>query len=371
VFIMDINSNKGKVIVGMSGGVDSSVAAALLKKEGYDVAGVIMEIYDNSTDVKEGFKHACFGPGEKEDLEDAKKVTEKLGIPLYIVDLKEQYRKNIIAYFVTEFLEGKTPNPCTKCNREMKFNAILEELKKKGIPFDYFATGHYARIEYDTEKKQTVLKKALDLKKDQSYFLYHLKETQLKQFLFPLGIYKKEEIRELARGFGFDVAEKPESQDFIAGGYHQLFDDPDKPGPILNSKGEVLGQHKGLIYYAVGQRRGIGVSSENPFYVIAKDAKKNAIVIGPKEELLGNKLIAKEVTWVNFETLPEPIHLGARIRYLSSEVEVDVTPLLGDRVEVTFMKPQEAISPGQVIVFYDGDTLIGGGIIEKEVKNDK
>jgi tRNA-uridine 2-sulfurtransferase len=370
---MGIIKNKGKVIVGMSGGVDSSVAAALLKKEGYDVAGVIMEIYDNATDIKEGVRHACYGPGEKEDLEDAAKVAGKLGIPLYIIDLKDEYRKNIISYVVNEYLEGKTPNPCAKCNREMKFNAILEELKKKGVPFDYFATGHYARIDYDEEKKQMVLKKALDLKKDQSYFLYHLKEAQLKQFFFPLGKYKKDEIRKMAREFGFEVAKKQESQDFIGGGYHQLFDNPDKPGPILNSKGEELGQHKGLIYYAVGQRRGIGVSSENPLYVIAKDAKKNAIIVGPKEELLGMALIAKEVTWVNFDTLSQPIHVEARIRYLSSEVEADVTPVEGSpgRVNVTFVEQQTAISPGQVIVFYDGDVVMGGGVIEKELKNEK
>lgn len=362
-------NTRGKVIVGMSGGVDSSVAAALLKKEGYDVAGVTMQIYDNSTAVKEGIRHACFGPGEKDDLEDAKKVTEKLGIPLYTVNLQEEYRKNIISYFVNEYLEGKTPNPCTRCNRVMKFNAILEALKKKGIPFDYFATGHYARIEYDEEKKQTVLKKAIDLKKDQSYFLYHLKETQLKQFLFPLGIYTKEHIRQFARAFGFEVAEKPESQDFIAGGYHLLFDNPDKPGPILNTQGEILGQHKGLIYYAVGQRRGIGVSSENPYYVIAKDAQKNAIIIGSKEELLGTGLIAKEISWVNFEKLEKPISVGARIRYLSKEVMANVTPLEDstDRVQVTFVEPQEAISPGQVIVFYQDDLVLGGGIIESEV----
>ncbi len=370
---MDINRQKGKVVVGLSGGVDSSVAAALLKKEGYDVAGVIMEIYDDSIEAAEGVKHACFGPGEKEDLEDARKVAEKLGIPLYTVDLKEQYRKNIISYFVNEYRAGKTPNPCAKCNREMKFSAILDELKKRDIPFDYFATGHYARIEYDKEKQQVILKKGADLKKDQSYFLYHLKEEQLKYFVFPLGNYKKEDIREFAREFDIQVADKPESQDFIAGGYHQLFDTPGEPGPIMDAKGRVLGRHKGLIYYAVGQRRGIGVSSEKPLYVIAKDAKKNAIVVGPKEDLLGTALIAKEMSWVNFDTLTEPRILNARIRYLSSEVEVEVSPAEGedDKVLVTFQEPRSAISPGQVIVFYDGDVVIGGGIIDKEIRHEK
>jgi tRNA-uridine 2-sulfurtransferase len=373
IMSMDTNKKNKRVIVGMSGGVDSSVTAALLKREGYDVAGVIMEIYDDSMDIIEGAKHACFGPGEMEDLEDAQKVSDQLGIPLYTVDLKEQYRKNIISYFVNEYKAGNTPNPCAKCNREMKFGAILEELEKKGIPFDYFATGHYARIEKDEKNDRVILKKGIDHKKDQSYFLYHLKESQLKKFIFPLGVYTKDQIRDFAKEFDITVAEKPESQDFIAGGYHQLFDEPGKPGPILDSEGNELGKHKGLIYYAVGQRRGIGIASENPLYVLAKDAEKNAIVVGPKEDLMGMALIAKEMIWVNFDRLTEAKHLRARIRYLSKEVEVEVSPIEGsvDRVKVTFYEAQSAISPGQVVVLYDGDIVMGGGIIEKEIKNEE
>ena len=363
---MTENKNKGRVIVGMSGGVDSSVTAALLKREGYDVAGVIMQIYDNSTTIPEGAKHACFGPGEKEDLEDARCVAEKLGIPLYTVDLRKQYRENIITYFVNEYKAGNTPNPCAKCNREMKFGAILDELQKQGIPFDYFATGHYVRIVEDQQNHRLLLKKGLDHKKDQSYFLYHFKEEQMKRFIFPLGNYSKDEIRQLAKEFGITVAEKAESQDFIAGGYQQLFDDPGEPGPIVNSKGEVIGQHKGMIYYAVGQRRGLGIAHEVPLYVIAKDAEKNTIVVGPQEELLGTSLTAKDVTWINSDHLTQSLRLRARIRYMSKEVEVEVKPLPGEnnRVEVTFFEPQSAISPGQVVVFYDDDVVLGGGIIE-------
>lgn len=367
--------SKGKVIVGMSGGVDSSVTAALLQEQGYDVAGVIMEIYDGSIQLEEGAKHACFGPGEEEDLEDARKVAEMLGIPLHVVDLKEKYKKNILGYFVKEYLAGNTPNPCTRCNREMKFGAILDELRKKGVPFDYFATGHYARIERDEENNRTLLKRAVYLKKDQSYFLYHLKEKQLEELIFPLGHLKKEEVRELARKFGFEVSDKPESQDFITGGYHQLFEDPGKPGPILNRNGETLGEHKGLIYYTVGQRRGIGIGGSiadgQPLYVVAKDAKRNAIIVGTKDELMGSRLIAKDVTWVNFDKLEKSLEVQAKIRYMSKLAEVEVEPLEGDSVSVTFAQRQNAITPGQIVVFYDGDQVLGGGVIQNEVKDEQ
>lgn len=367
--------SKGKVIVGMSGGVDSSVTAALLQEQGYDVAGVIMEIYDGSIPLEEGAKHACFGPGEKEDLEDAQKVTQKLGIPLHVVDLKEKYKTDILGYFVKEYLAGNTPNPCTKCNREMKFGAILDELRKEGVPFDYFSTGHYARIEKDGEKNRTLLKRAVDLKKDQSYFLYHLKEKQLEQLIFPLGHLQKDEVRELARKYGFEVSEKPESQDFITGGYHQLFDDPGKPGPILNRNGDTLGEHKGLIYYTVGQRRGIGIGGGagdgRPFYVVAKDVERNAIIVGTKDELMGSRLIAKDVTWVNDDKLEKAVEVQAKIRYMSQLAEVEVKPLEGNSVSVDFAECQNAITPGQIVVFYDGDRVLGGGVIENEVKHER
>jgi tRNA-specific 2-thiouridylase len=359
-------------MVGMSGGVDSSVAAALLKKDGYDVSGVIMEIYDDSIDGIEGAKHACFGPGEKEDLEDAQAVADKLEIPLHTIDLRKQYRENILGYFKNEYLSGNTPNPCARCNRDMKFTAIMAELERREISYDYFATGHYARIHRSDDNSHVLLKKALYTRKDQSYFLYHLKENQLKSFMFPLGDYEKAQIREFAREFQLVTAEKPESQDFISGGYHQLFDSPGEPGPIVTSNGDVLGRHKGLIYYAVGQRKGIGISSERPLYVIRKDANLNAIIVGNKEELMGTCLIAKEMSWVNMNALTEPMQMNARIRYLTKEVPVEVAPVDGgaDRVKVTFYEAQSAISPGQVVVFYDDEVVMGGGIIEQEVRDD-
>jgi tRNA-specific 2-thiouridylase len=325
-------------------------------------------VFDESITSSEGAHHACFGPGEKEDIADARYAAETLGIPFYTIDLKEKYRENIINFFVKEFLDGNTPNPCIKCNHEMKFGAIIEELEKKGVAFNYFATGHYARTGYDRDRKQFVLKKAGDLKKDQSYFLFHLAREQLKNIIFPLGDYKKEEVRRIAKELLPGIGDKAESQDFIAGGYHQLFDKPGNPGPILNTRGDVIGEHKGIIFYTVGQRRGIGLSNEKPLYVVSKDQKRNAIVVGEREEIYGTGLMAKGLNWLTFEHLDRPIHLKARIRFLHKEADAEVTPVGNGSVSVKFNEPQMAITPGQAVVFYDGDIVVGGGIISKEVK---
>lgn len=362
--------NKRKAVIAMSGGVDSSVAAALLQEKGYDVSGVIMEIYDESIPSSEGIHHACFGPGEKEDIEDARKVAEKLRIPFYTINLKGKYKKNIIDFFVKEYLDGNTPNPCVKCNQKMKFGAIIEELRKRGIKFDYFATGHYARITYDKNRKRFILKKGVDLKKDQSYFLFNLSRNQLKSIILPLGNYKKEEVRRIAEDLIPGISNKKESQDFIAGGYHQLFDKIHKPGPILNTRGKVIGKHKGIVFYTIGQRRGIGISNDKPLYVISKDKKRNAVIVGENENLLGTGLIAKNLNWLTFENLTETVNLKARIRFLHKEADAVVSPLnaAGEKVSVTFKESQSAITPGQAVVFYDGDVVVGGGIIDKEVK---
>ncbi|MCP5104893.1 MAG: tRNA 2-thiouridine(34) synthase MnmA, partial [bacterium] len=350
------------------GGVDSSVAAALLKKEGYDVSGVIMEIFDESTSSPEGTHHACFGPGEQEDIEDARNVAEKLGIPFYTIDLKKKYRHNILDFFVKEFQEGNTPNPCVKCNHEMKFGAIIRELEKRDIAFDYFATGHYAKIKYDENRKQMTLRKAADLSKDQSYFLFNLPVKQLERTIFPLGDYKKDDVRELAKELTPGLSQKAESQDFIAGGYHQLFGKNQEPGPILNRCGDVIGQHKGIVFYTIGQRRGLGIGGGPPLYVIAKDKKRNAVIVGGKEELLGTGLIAGNLNWLTVEHPDRPVHLKARIRFLHKEADAEVGPAGNGKVLVKFQEPQSAITPGQAVVFYDGDVVAGGGIIEKEVK---
>ena len=371
--------SKKKVVVAMSGGVDSSVAAALLKEEGYEVIGVTMKIWDGNIPDKEGVHHACYGPGEEEDIEDAKKVAQILGIPFYILDLRQEYKTFVLDYFYHEYLSGRTPNPCVMCNRRIKFGVLVKKVWDCGIEFDYFATGHYARLEYDKVGRRYLLKKARDSRKDQSYFLYSLSQDQLGCSLFPLGNYTKEEVRKMAHDWELGINDKPESQNFIAGGYFYLFKVAAKPGPILNKQGEILGEHRGIPFYTVGQRKGLGLSTGKPLYVTSIDQKMNAIVVGTKEELFRDKLIASELNWIAIKELKQPIEVNsarsllskgvkAKIRYLHKEAEAEITPLDEEKVYVKFKEPQMAITPGQAVVFYDGNIVVGGGTIEQGSK---
>ena len=357
--------SKDKVIVGMSGGVDSSVAAALLKEEGFEVIGVTMKIWGGETIGKEGVHHACYGPGEIEDIEDAQKVAEILRIPFYTVDLKQEYKTDVLDYFFNEYLSGKTPNPCVVCNRKIKFNALVEKARTDGIKFDYFATGHYAQVEYNKTRDRYLLKKAIDLNKDQSYFLYSLSQEQLSHTIFPLGDYTKEEVRKIARDLGLGINDKPESQNFIAGGYSSFFKSAVQPGPILNKKGEILGMHRGIPFYTIGQRRGLGISSGERLYVTAIDPERNTIMLGRKEDVFGDELIATKLNWIAMEKLKPKVK--AKIRYLHKETEAEVVPLGEEKIRVKFREPQMAITPGQAVVFYDGDIVVGGGVIEKRI----
>ncbi len=361
--------SKDRVIVAMSGGVDSSVAAALLKEKGYQVVGVTMKIWgdDIHVETKSG-SHACYGPCEVEDIEDAQKVAEMLNIPIYIFDLRKEYEVNVLDYFRQEYLSGRTPNPCVRCNEMVKFGALIKKTKGSGIEFDYFATGHYVRIEYDNVRSRYLLEKARDLRKDQSYFLYALSQKQLGKCLFPLGVFTKEEVRKKASNLELGIRDKPESQDFIVGDYSSLLDSPLKPGPILNEEGGVLGIHKGIQFYTVGQRRGLGIAVGKSLYVTRIDKEKNTIVVGPEEALYKNELIASGLNWIAIEELKEPIKVTTKIRYLHKESEAKLTPLDSGKVYVRFKKPQRAITPGQAVVFYDRDTVIGGGTIERGSK---
>jgi len=354
-----------KIVVAMSGGVDSSVAAALLKEKGYEVTGITMEVWDREALPGDRTRHSCYGPGEEEDIEDARKVAQVLGIPFYTFDLRQEYRIEVLDYFCHEYLLGRTPNPCIRCNRMVKFDALLKKARDSGLEFDYSASGHYAQVEYDESKPRYLLKKARDRAKDQSYFLFSLSQDQLGRSLFPLGSYTKAEVRKMARALGLGVEDKPESQNFTGAGYSTLVEAVAKSGPILDRRGNVLGQHPGIPFYTIGQRKGLGISAGEPLYVIGIDPERNAIVVGSKEEVYGDELIASKLNWIAIRQLQQPMEVKAKIRYHHKEAEAVVAPLDKGKVRVKFEDPQMAITPGQAVVFYADDTVMGGGTIER------
>ncbi len=355
----------GRAVVAMSGGVDSSVAAALLKEKGYEVIGVIMKTWSEEVPHGEMTRLGCYRPG---DEEDARMVAQILGIPLYPLDVTQEYKAEVIDYFCQEYSLGRTPNPCIRCNRKVKFEALTKKVRCLGIEFDYFATGHYARVEYNGSKQRYVLKKARDITKDQSYFLFSLSQEQLGCSLFPLGDYTKKDVRKIAFDLRLGVYNKPDSQDFIAGDYSSLLRAA-QPGPILNKHGKVLGTHQGIPFYTIGQRKGLGISAGEPLYVTSINREKNAIVVGTKEDVYADELIASELNWIAIPELRQQIEVKAKIRYLHQGAEAVITPLDDGKVYVKFREPQMAIAPGQAVVFYQGEEVWGGGIIEKSATN--
>lgn len=348
-----------KVVVGLSGGVDSSVAAATLHRQGYEVVGLTLWLMRG--------KGQCCSEG----MVDAARLCEELEIPHHVVDSREAFEKHIIDYLVTGYGAGVTPLPCSQCNKAVKFSPMLDYARKE-LGIDRIATGHYARIDPDPATGRYQLRRAIDLSKDQSYFLYDLSQEVLAHTLFPLGEQTKAETRQRAAEFGLHTAEKPESQDLClieAHGSMRSFLDkylaPQK-GEIVDQSGKVLGQHEGIHHYTIGQRRGIGIAADRPLYVIGIDAGKNQVIVGDREEMLTAEFTVQGVNWVSIAPPEAPIRAAVQIRYRSAAELCTVIPLEGDRVKVVFDEPQFSVTPGQAAVWYEGDRVLGGGVIERE-----
>jgi len=351
---------KEKIIVGMSGGVDSSVAAALLVKQGHHVTGVTMKIWSGEAVSGKG-KHGCYGPGEEQDIEDARRVARGLDIPFHVIDLVREYREEVLDYFCAEYMAGRTPNPCVRCNRRVKFGALVERAAGSGLEFDYFATGHYARRETDGATGRILLKKGKDGKKDQSYFLYDLSQQQLSRVLFPLGDYYKEQVRGMASDFGLGLEGRQESQNFVCGSYTSLFGGKTLPGPIVDEYGRVLGEHSGIVNYTIGQRKGLRIGTASPLYVIGIEPETNTVVAGAKEHLFIKSQDVSGPNWICVKTLERPMEVKARIRSSHQGYDAVVSPLENGGANVAYTQQQIGAAKGQAIVFYAGDTVLGGG----------
>ena len=354
-----------RAMIAMSGGVDSSVAALLMKRAGYDCAGVTMRLY-RSPGMEQGSTKSCCSDA---DEEDAAYVCWQLGIPFESLCCTKEFEKAVIGNFIREYETGRTPNPCIVCNRCLKFDRLLEFARERG--FDCLATGHYARIAREAGSGRWQLRKARDESKDQSYVLYMLSQEQLARLRFPLGELSKAEVRAIAEGAGLVTASKYESQDicFIPDGDYGAFLERwtgrrDPEGEIRDLNGCVIGRHRGAVRYTIGQRRGLGVAAEQPLYVVAKDMEKHTVTVGPESALYCRELVAADFNWLSIPEPEGPIRVTARTRYRQRENEATVWPLEGSRVRLIFDRPQRAITPGQAVVLYDGDLVLGGGTIE-------
>ena len=322
-----------KFLVGLSGGVDSSVAALILKQQGHEVIGATMAIWGkDGIALKEGHKGACYGPDEKEDIEEARKIAEQIGIPYYVFDCAERYERIVLDNFKKEYLEGRTPNPCVWCNAQVKFGLLPQLAKANGLEFDKFATGHYARVEEENGK--FLLKRGVAPKKDQSYFLYRLTQEQLKGIYLPLGGKTKEEIREIAKANGLNSAEKPDSQDFYGGDYNELLNIEDKIGNIVDLDGKVLGTHKGIWNYTIGQRKGLGIAAAEPLYVLELRKDTNEVVVGFADKTFKNSLVANKLNWIAIDKLTGEMNVTAKIRSTQQPVPVKIMPVGEDEVKV-------------------------------------
>ena len=349
-----------RVVVAMSGGVDSAVAAGLLARQGYEVVGITMRLWTQDDPLAARYQRRCC---PVEDIDDAATVAAALGIPHYLLNMEREFAANVVDYFVDEYRRGRTPNPCLPCNEHVKFRALLD--RALALEADYLATGHYARIEREGEAFR--LLSALDGEKDQSYVLYMLGQQELSRVLFPIGAYRKEEVRALAAELGLPVAEKPDSADICflpTEDYRDFIAQrvPQTEGDIVDSEGRVVGRHRGVAAYTIGQRRGLGVAFGEPRFVTAIDPQRNVISIGAEKDLYAGALSAGQVRWVAGEPPAREFEAGVKIRYRSAAARALVRTNDGG-VEVQFQRPQRAIAAGQAVVFYRNDEVLGGGII--------
>jgi tRNA-uridine 2-sulfurtransferase len=355
-----------KVVIAMSGGVDSSVAAALLVEQGYEVIGMMMRLWSESG--KQADNRCC----TPDAMASARRVAAKLNIPFYAVDAQEIFHSKVVGYFFEGYIQGNTPNPCLVCNRYIRWEFLLNHARALGA--EAMATGHYARLETDPQGRIQLLR-AVAAAKDQSYVLHVLGQEQLAQAIFPLGEYTKPQVRQMARDFNIPSAERADSQDlcFLGDGDYRSFlsrharQQVEQPGPIIDRSGQEVGRHQGLAFYTIGQRKGLGIASTQPLYVLEKNLQKNILVVGSKDELGQRKLLAERVNWVSGVAPPGEIRAQVKIRYKAVEAWANVTPQENELVHVLFDEPLRDITPGQAAVFYQDQVCLGGGIIRKAV----
>ncbi len=355
---------KKKVVIGMSGGVDSSVGAYLLKEAGYDVIGVTMQIWQTEDTCSLEENGGCCGLSA---VEDARRVAADIGIPYYVMNFRDEFKNNVIDYFIDEYMQGHTPNPCIACNRYVKWESLLKRSLEIGA--DYIATGHYARVVRLPNGRYT-LKKSATAAKDQTYALYNLTQYQLSHTLMPVGEYTKDQIREIADRIGLKVANKPDSQEicFVSDNNYARFIEENTgkktvSGNFVTPEGQVIGTHKGIIHYTVGQRKGLNLSMGHPVFVVAIRPETNEVVIGNAEDVYSDRLICNKLNFMTIEDLDEDMQVTAKIRYSHKGAEAVIRKIEEDRAECIFKEPVRAITPGQAVVFYDGDYVVGGGTI--------